>query len=116
MLKRMFGPKKGCRKFHNEELHNFYSSPSIIRVIKLRWLRQVGNIACMAAMKNAKYKMLVRKPDRKRSFRRYRHRWEGNIRMDLREKGLEGVNWILLIHDRVHWQDVVSTVVNLWSY
>jgi hypothetical protein len=36
VLKRIFGPKRGCRKLHNEELHNLYSSPStsIIRMIK----------------------------------------------------------------------------------
>jgi hypothetical protein len=40
VLKRIFGPKKegvvgGCRRLHNEEHHNLYTSPDIIRVIKL---------------------------------------------------------------------------------
>jgi hypothetical protein len=49
---RIFGPKRdevtgGWRKLHNEELHDFYSSPNIIRVIKSRSMRWVGHVACM---------------------------------------------------------------------
>jgi hypothetical protein len=51
-LRRIFGPKlneviKGRRKLHNEELHNLYSSPSIIRVIKSRKMRLAGHVARM---------------------------------------------------------------------
>jgi hypothetical protein len=35
----------GCKRLHNEELHNFYSSPSIIRMIKSRMMRWVGHVA-----------------------------------------------------------------------
>jgi hypothetical protein len=47
---RIFGPKRdevigGWRKLHNEELHNLYSSPSIIRIIKLRRIGWVGHVA-----------------------------------------------------------------------
>jgi hypothetical protein len=50
MLRRIFGPKRdgvmaGCRKLHNEELHNLYSSPSIIRIIKSRRMRWAGHVA-----------------------------------------------------------------------
>jgi hypothetical protein len=50
MLRRIFGPKRdevmgGWRKVHNEELHNVYSSPSIIRMIKSRRIRWAGNVA-----------------------------------------------------------------------
>jgi hypothetical protein len=49
---RIFRPKRdgvtgGWRKLHNEELHNLYSSPSIIRIIKLRRMRWVGHVARM---------------------------------------------------------------------
>jgi hypothetical protein len=49
---RIFGPKRdevmgGRRKLHNEELHNFYSSPSIIRMIKSRRMRSIGHVAQM---------------------------------------------------------------------
>jgi hypothetical protein len=48
-LRRIFGPKRdevtgGWRKLHNEELHNLYSSPSTIRMIKLRRMRWVGHV------------------------------------------------------------------------
>jgi hypothetical protein len=57
-------------------------SPNTIRVMKL--VEQVRNA----------YKLLVRQPDGKRLLRRPRYRWEDNIRMDLREMGWEGVDWI----------------------
>jgi hypothetical protein len=43
-----------------------------------------------------------------------RHRWENNIKMDLGEIGISGVNWIQLAQDRVWWWAFVSTVMNLW--
>jgi hypothetical protein len=48
VLRRIFGPRRdevtgGWRKLHNEELRDSYSSPSIIRMIKSRWMRWVGN-------------------------------------------------------------------------
>jgi hypothetical protein len=47
VLSRIFGPKRdevtgGCRKLHNEELHNLYSSPSIIRMVKSKRMRWAG--------------------------------------------------------------------------
>jgi hypothetical protein len=52
LLRRIFGPKRDqvtgdWRKLHNEELHNFYSSPDIIRMIKSRRIRWTGNVARM---------------------------------------------------------------------
>jgi hypothetical protein len=52
MLKGVFGPKRdeligGWRKLHNEELHNLYSSPSIIKMIKTRSMRWAGHVARM---------------------------------------------------------------------
>jgi hypothetical protein len=52
VLKRIFGPKRdevtgGWRKLHNEELHNLYSSPSIIRMIKSKRVRWAGHVARM---------------------------------------------------------------------
>jgi hypothetical protein len=59
------------------------------------------------------YEILVRKPDGKRPLRRTRHRWE-DIRMDLRERELEGVDWINMAQDMDQWQALVNTVMNLW--
>jgi hypothetical protein len=49
---RIFGPKRDevtgdCRKLHNEELHNLYSSPSIIKMVKSRRMSWVGHVARM---------------------------------------------------------------------
>jgi hypothetical protein len=69
VLRRIFGPKKGevtggWRKLHNEELHNLYSSPSIIRMIKSRGMRWVGHVARMGEKRNA-YRILVGKPEKR---------------------------------------------------
>jgi hypothetical protein len=50
VLRRIFGPRRdevtgGWRKLHNEELHNLYSSPSIIKMVKSRWMRWAGSVA-----------------------------------------------------------------------
>jgi hypothetical protein len=60
------------------------------------------------------YKVLVGKPEGKRPLERPRRRWEDGIRMDLREIGLGGVDWIQLAQDRDRWRAVVSAVMNLW--
>jgi hypothetical protein len=53
---------------------------------------------------------LVEKPEGKRPFGRPICRWENNIKMDPREVGLEGVDWILLTQDRDQWHALVNTV------
>jgi hypothetical protein len=58
-------------------------------------------------------KVLVGKPEGKRPLGRPRHRWEDEIRMDLGQIGLGGVDWIRLAQDRDQWQAVVSAVMNL---
>jgi hypothetical protein len=57
--------------------------------------------------------VLVAKPEGKILLGRPRRRWEDGIRMDLREIGLGGVDWIRLAKDRDRWRDVVSAVMNL---
>jgi hypothetical protein len=58
-------------------------------------------------------KVLVGKPEGQRPLGRPRRRWEDGIRMDLREIGLGGVDWIILAQDRGRWRAVVSAVMNL---
>jgi hypothetical protein len=79
------------RKLHNEELHNLYSSPDIIRQIKSRRMRWAGHVARMREERKV-YKVSVGKPEGKRPLGRLRRRWEDGVGMDLREIGL-GV-WI----------------------
>jgi hypothetical protein len=117
VLRRLFGPKRDevtgeWRKLHNEELHNFYSSPDIIRQIKSRRMRWAGHVACMGEDRKV-YKVLVGNSERKRPLGRPRRRWEDGIRMDLREIGLGRVDWIRLYQDRHRWRAVVSAVMNL---
>jgi hypothetical protein len=59
------------------------------------------------------YRVLVGKPDGRRPLGRPRRRWEDNIKMDLREVGWEGMNWINLAQDRDRWRALVNTVMNL---
>jgi hypothetical protein len=59
------------------------------------------------------YKVLMGKPEGKKPLGRPRHRWEDGIRMDVREIGLGGVDWIRLAQDRDGWRAVVSAVMNL---
>jgi hypothetical protein len=75
-------------------------------------MRWEEHAARMGNTKNA-YKILVRTYERKRLLGRYRRRWVGNIRMDLREIGWEVVNWMHLNQDRNKWRALVNTVVNL---
>jgi hypothetical protein len=80
-------------KLHNEELHNLYSSPSIIRIIKSRRMRWAGYVARMGEKRNV-YRLLVEKPEGKRPVGRLRHRWMDNIKVDLLERGFNVVDWI----------------------
>jgi hypothetical protein len=117
-LRRIFGPKRdgvtlGLRKLHNEELHNLYSSPSIIRIIKSRMMRWVGHVARMGEKRNV-YRLLVGKPEGKGPLGRPRCRWIHNIKMDLLEIGLNVVDWIDLAQDRCMWRALVNSVMNLW--
>jgi hypothetical protein len=86
VLRRIFRPKRDevtgeCRRLHNKELNDLYSSPNIIRVIKPR-MRWVGLVARMGEGRGA-YRVLVGRPKERRSLGRPRHRWEDNIKTDL---------------------------------
>jgi hypothetical protein len=117
VLRRIFGPKRdevtgGWRKLHNEELHNLYSSPSIIRMIKSRRMRWAGYVARMGEKRNA-YRILVGNPEGKRPLGRPRRRWVDNIKMDLREIAWDGGDWIDLAQDKDQWRALVRAVMNL---
>jgi hypothetical protein len=96
---KIFGPKReedgSWRKLHNDELHSLYSSPNIIRVIKSRGVRWAGHVARMGEERGV-YRVLVGRPEGKGPLGRPRSRWEDNIKMDLREMGINGANWIRL--------------------
>jgi hypothetical protein len=57
---------------------------------------------------------LVEKLERKRPFGRPKRRWEDNIKMNLREIGLEGVDWIPMAQDEDRWRTAVNTIMKFW--
>jgi hypothetical protein len=88
VLRRIFGPKRdkvtgGWRELHNEELRMLYSWPSKIRTMKASRMRGAVQLASIGEKKNA-YRIFVAKPERRRPLGRPRHRFENNIKMDLR--------------------------------
>jgi hypothetical protein len=74
-------------------------------------MRRTGHVARVGEERKV-YKGLVGKPEGKGPLGRPRCRWKDGIRMDLREIGLGGVDWIRLSRDRDRWQAVVSAVMN----
>jgi hypothetical protein len=91
VLRKIFMPKSDevtgvWRKLQNEELHDLYCSPNIVRVIIWRIMRLVGHVA-RAGVSRSVYRVLVGKPEGNKPFGRRRLKREGNIKMDLREVG-----------------------------
>jgi hypothetical protein len=102
----------GWRKLHNEELHNLYSSPSIIRIIKSKGMRLAEHVARMGIKRNS-YRILEEESEGKISLGRLRRRWEDNIKMDFREIGWGDMDWIDLAQDMHQWRALINTVMNL---
>jgi hypothetical protein len=78
---------------------NGAKNKSIIRMIKSRRLRCAGHVARMETKRNA-YRILMGKPEGKRPLGRPIRRWVDNIKIDLRETGWGGMDWIDLAQDR----------------
>jgi len=72
---------------------------NIVRVVKSRTMTWAGHVVCMGERIGV-YKVLVEKPEGKRPLGRPRRRWEDNSKMDLRELGYGGMDWIGLAQDR----------------
>jgi hypothetical protein len=86
-LRSIFGPKRDevtgrWRKLHNEELRDMHASSSIIRRFKSKRMRWAGHVARMGEKKNV-YRLLVRKPERKRPLESSSHRWADAIKVEL---------------------------------
>jgi hypothetical protein len=113
----IFGKKRDgvtgrWRKLHNSELHNLYSSPSIIRIIKSRRMRWAGHAARIGEKRRV-YRLLVGKPEGQGPLGRPRRRRIDNIKMELLEIVLNVVNWIGLAQDKYRWRALVNSVMNL---
>jgi hypothetical protein len=89
VLRRIFGPRRdemteGWRKIHNEELRKWFSSPSIIRMIKSRKMRWAGHVARKGAERKA-YWLLVENPVGRRLLGKPRRKWVDNSKIGLGE-------------------------------
>ncbi|KAJ4444379.1 hypothetical protein ANN_06171 [Periplaneta americana] len=74
-------------------------------------LKTTGHVAGMGESRNA-YRVLVVRPEGKRPLRRPKHRWEDNIKMDLREVGYDDRDWINLAQDRDQWRAYVRVAMS----
>jgi hypothetical protein len=80
-------------------------------MIKSRRMKWTGHVARMGEKRNA-YRTLVGKPEGKRPLGRPRRKWMDNARMDLREIGWDGMEWIDLAQDRDQWRALMNTAMN----
>jgi hypothetical protein len=104
VLRRVFGPKRDkvtgkWRKLHNEELNDLYSLPNIVRVVKSRRMRWAGHVARMGEGRGV-HRVLVERPEGRRSLGRPRRRREDNIKRDLQEVGGDCGYWMERAQDR----------------
>jgi hypothetical protein len=111
---KVFGPKRDevtgeWGKLHNEELNDLYSSPNIVKVVKSRRMRWAGHMARMGEDRGV-HRVMVGKPEGKRSLGRPRRRWEDNIKIDLQETGGGRGDWMELAQDRDRRRALVGTV------
>jgi hypothetical protein len=116
VLRRTFKPKTDevtgdWRNIHTEELYSLYSSPNI-RMIKIKEYE-----ICEACSMHGRSKRCVHnfigKPEERKSHMKPRCKWEDNIKVDLREVGREGVDWIYLAENMYRWRALVDLAVNL---
>jgi hypothetical protein len=96
VLRRIIGSKRhevtgGLRKLHEEELHNLYCSPNIIRMMKSNRMRWAGHVARMGGGRmRRRRRMHIEfwwESQNERPLGRHGRRWENNIKMVLREIG-----------------------------
>jgi hypothetical protein len=74
---------------------------------------EMGRACSTNGGKRNAYRILVGKPEGKRPLGRPRRRWVDNIKMDLREIGWDGVDWIDLAQDKDRWRALVNMVMNI---
>jgi hypothetical protein len=115
VLRRVFGSRRDevtgeWRKLHNEEPNDLYTLPNIVRVVKSRRMRWPWYVALMLEGR-AVHRVLVGKPEGRRSLGRDRRRWEDNIKMDLHEVGGGCGDWMERAQVRDKWRALVIRVM-----
>jgi hypothetical protein len=108
--RRIFGPKRDevtgkWRKLHNKELHDLYSSPSIIFIIKSRRMRWAGHVARMGKKRNA-CRLIVVKLEEKRPPGRPRLRWVDRYSYLYWRNKLGSINWIDWAQKKENWRSM----------
>jgi hypothetical protein len=103
VLRRIIGPRRDgvtgeCCKLLNVELHDLYSTPIVLRVIKSRRMRWVGHVALMCERRSV-YGVLMGKIEGKRPLGRPRRKWDDNTRIKT-VVGCRGMDWFELAQDR----------------
>jgi hypothetical protein len=81
-------------------------------MIQTRRMRWTGHVARLGGEGNA-YRILVGKPEGNRPLKRPRYKWVDNIKVDLREIGGDGMDWIYLAQVTDQWRALVNTILNL---
>jgi hypothetical protein len=89
-----------------------YCSPNIVWTIKYRRLRWAGHVVRMEESRST-FIILIGKPTGKRPLEGPRRTWEDNIRMGLKEIGINARNWVDSAQDRDYWRVVVNAALNL---
>jgi hypothetical protein len=117
VVRRILGPTRDkvteeWGELNNEALHNLYSSPNIIQVIKSRRMRWGGACNMYGGWERCIQDFLGR-PEGRRRLGRPRHRWEDNIKIDLQEVGWKGTDWIDMAEGRDRRQALVNAVMTL---
>jgi hypothetical protein len=122
VLRSIFGHKgdevrEEWRKLHNDKLNDLYPSPTVIQVIKSRRIRWVGHMARKGdrrgVYKVRVHKVLVEKPEGKRSLGNPRRRWDYNIKVELQEVVCGDMDSIDVARNRDRWRAPVNAVMNL---
>jgi hypothetical protein len=99
------------KELHNEEVHNIYSSPIIIRMMKSRRMRWAEHVPRMEKKRKA-FRIVVGKLERRRPLGRPRRKSVDNIKIDYREIRWDGMDWIDLAKDMDQLRALVNTVMN----
>jgi hypothetical protein len=112
--RRMHEPERdgitgGLRELHNEGLHNCYSSPNIMKIFKLKWIRCVRDVICMG---EACIQSFSKKCWAIRLLENPILGWQDDIKMHLKEIGREVVYWDYVTKDQDYWGAVLNTVMN----
>jgi hypothetical protein len=87
---------------HGEKYIVMNFTACILHLILLGRIKWAGHVACIGEGRSV-YRVLDGRPKGKRPLGRPRHRWEDNIKMGLREIGIDDMNWIWLTQDRIQW-------------